>query len=106
MATTNKTRERKLYTAKVTGRHAITLPAQLCRDLGIAVGDTVELELVGQQALLHPLAGESHGRTRPARGILRDSFRNWDDIKRFIEEERTVWEDREENPEPGTRSKS
>ena len=103
-----KTARQKTYTSKVTGRHAITLPAQLCRDLGIEVGDTVALELIGRQALLHPVSDETPGIDKPARGILRDYFRDWDDIKRFVEEERTAWEDREANstPEPGRRSNS
>lgn len=108
MAATVENQNRTTYTAKVTGRHAITLPAQLCREMGIEVGDTVALELIGGQALLHPVPDKHRGEGKPARGILREYFRDWDDIKRYVEEERAAWENRDVNqtPERGQQSNS
>jgi bifunctional DNA-binding transcriptional regulator/antitoxin component of YhaV-PrlF toxin-antitoxin module len=83
---------REVFRAKVTGRHAITLPAVLCRQLDIATGDTVEIRLVGEQAFLRRAEDEP---TPPARGLLRDYFRDWEDINRFVQEERQGWQDRE-----------
>jgi bifunctional DNA-binding transcriptional regulator/antitoxin component of YhaV-PrlF toxin-antitoxin module len=82
-----------VFRAKVTGRHAITLPSALCRRLEIATGDTVEIRLVGEQAFLRRAEDEP---VPPARGLLRDYFRDWEDINRFVQEERQGWPDREE----------
>lgn len=80
------------FRAKVTGRHAITLPAALCRELGIAVGDTVELEISGQQAILRR---EDEYANESIRGILKDYFPDMESVMRFLEEEREGWEERE-----------
>ncbi|MGH2533314.1 MAG: AbrB/MazE/SpoVT family DNA-binding domain-containing protein [Thermomicrobiales bacterium] len=80
------------YRAKVTGRHAVTLPAELCRRLNISTGDTVEFEVIGVQALLRPATCEPNP---PLEGLLSDYFADWEDINRFIEEERGGWEERE-----------
>ena len=77
------------YKAKVTGRHAVTLPAKLCRTLGIENGDTVEFEVDGDHAVVRK--SETFD-PRSLRGILADDFRDWDDIVAFIEEERSSWE--------------
>lgn len=87
-ATGNKTTLR----AKVTGRHAITLPAELCRQLGIEVGDSVEITMLDGRAVLR----KAPSTTPPQlKGLLRDYFTDREDIQRFIEEERRGWEERE-----------
>jgi len=77
------------YTAKVTGRHAVTLPAKLCRTLGIENGDTVEFDVTGNQAVVRktPVVDAND-----LRGILKPYFRDWDDAVAFLEEERSSWE--------------
>ena len=105
MKTATPTHQHQTYRAKVTGRHAVTLPADLCRQLGIETGDTVEFEMIGSQALLRRAESEP---TPPLEGLLRDYFTDWEDINRFIEEERSGWEERgdlmrrmaEPTPEP------
>jgi bifunctional DNA-binding transcriptional regulator/antitoxin component of YhaV-PrlF toxin-antitoxin module len=82
----------KRYSAKVTGRHAITLPANLCRELGIEVGDTVELEMGYGQAFLRPA---SYDPVDSLSGILKDIFPDWELVERFIDEEREGWDERE-----------
>jgi bifunctional DNA-binding transcriptional regulator/antitoxin component of YhaV-PrlF toxin-antitoxin module len=93
MAKTATTRDaRPTFTAKVTGRHAITLPAELCRRLEISVGDFIEITLYGEQAMLRKAPAEP---APPLKGLLADYFTDRVDIQRFIEEERRGWEERE-----------
>ncbi len=92
----------KIYRAKVTGRHAITLPAELCRRLGIEVGDYVEIQRSGGRVTLRRVSSADAPIIPPARGILRDEFKDWDDIQRFVAEERMAWGDDPEN-EPQVR---
>ncbi len=80
--------------AKVTGRHAITLPAALCRELNINVGDTVEIEVSGRQAILRP---KDDQRVESVRGILRDLFPTWESVESFIEDERSPWSEHPED---------
>lgn len=80
------------YKAKVTGRHAVTLPAKMCRALGIENGDTVEFELTGDHAVVRRAETAQPFDPRSLRGILAEDFRDWDDIVSFIEEERAAWE--------------
>ena len=85
--------DRKIYRAKVTGRHAITLPAELCRQLGIEVGDSVEIRQTGGRVTLRRATDEYDKTIPPARGILREEFKDWNDIQQFIAEERAAWGD-------------
>ena len=80
------------FHAKVTGRHAITLPAELCRQLDIRVGDRVELERDGETATLRRVPDNP---IPAARGLLRGYFSSWEDVNRFVEEERRGWDERE-----------
>jgi len=83
----------RTYRAKVTGRHAVTLPAALCRELAIENGDTIEFQLAGQQAVLKRVTDD---RPLPeAKGILKGYFESWEDVQRFVEEERRGWAERE-----------
>ncbi|CAN5616106.1 hypothetical protein BH23CHL4_BH23CHL4_14770 [soil metagenome] len=80
----------KRFQAKVTGRHAITLPAELCRVLGIEVGDTVEFEVGGCWATFKRSGDEPD---ESIRGILRDIFPDMSSIEEFIREERSEWDE-------------
>ena len=95
-----KQQDATTYKAKVTGRHAVTLPAKLCRTLGIENGDTVEFEVTGRQAVIRKIPVVD---ANDLRGIMKPYFRDWDDIVQFIEEERSSWErpwDRHEDGDP------
>ena len=92
-----QTPEGKVYRAKVTGRHAITLPAELCRQLGIEVGDSVELQQRGGRAILRKHEDANQAAIPPARGIMRGMFKDWADIQRFVAEERASWGDAPED---------
>jgi AbrB family looped-hinge helix DNA binding protein len=88
--------EGKIYRAKVTGRHAITLPAELCRQLGIEVGDSVDLEVRGGKVELRPTRVPRIYSIQELQGILRPFFKDWDDILQHIKELRDEWDDFEE----------
>lgn len=90
----------KIWRAKVTGRHAITLPAELCRQLGIEIGDSVELQEKGGRATLRKFEDTEEASIPPARGIMRGMFKDWADIQRFVAEERTSWDDDPAHDEP------
>ncbi|MBA2276406.1 MAG: AbrB/MazE/SpoVT family DNA-binding domain-containing protein [Chloroflexia bacterium] len=91
MPTTSKPTTTTFH-AKVTGRHTITLPAELRRHLGIENGDTIELELDGDHAVLRKPVEDP---VAALEGILSDYFEDHEDVQRFLEEERSGWEERE-----------
>jgi AbrB family looped-hinge helix DNA binding protein len=97
---TGQPAEAKTYRAKVTGRHAITLPAELCRRLGIEVGDSVELEVRDGAVELRPARVPRIYTLQELRGILRPFFKDWEDIQQHIKELRDEWDDFEEMDEP------
>lgn len=80
------------YRAKVTGRHAITLPADLCRRLSIRTGDLVEITLRGDAAVLQAV---DHPEVPDAAGLLRGYFSSWDDVNTWLERERLGWDERD-----------
>lgn len=83
----------KTYRAKVTGRHAITLPAELCRQLGIEVGDSVEIVLKNGTAELRPVPAIPVLPISALRGILRPYYQDWNDIQQHVRELREEWDD-------------
>lgn len=90
-----QTADSVVFAAKVTGRHAITLPADLCRELEIEVGDTVEFRLVRGVATLSRRGSRSPESTK---GLLNGYFGNWDEAKRYVHEERSTWDERASDP--------
>lgn len=90
----------KIYRAKVTGRHAITLPAELCRQFGIEVGDSVELEVRDNAVELRPARERRIYTLKELNGILRPLYRDWDDIQQHIKELRDEWDDHPELEDP------
>lgn len=97
MAVTQSKSERsthdKVYRVKVTGRHAITLPAEICRALDIQVGDYLELEVKDDAVTLQPVPSVPIAELR---GILKSYFPNSESIRTFLEEERSGWDERDE----------
>jgi len=91
----------KTFRVRVTNRNTITLPAELREQLGIAAGDTVELVLNHGWTFWHNASSDIATRPMPEEtvppleGLLSDYFTDWDDINRFIQEERGGWEERE-----------
>jgi bifunctional DNA-binding transcriptional regulator/antitoxin component of YhaV-PrlF toxin-antitoxin module len=87
-----KTKPPTIFRAKVTGRHAITLPAELCRQLGIEVGDFVQIELGGDTAVLRPVEELP---ITAIRGIMKTYFPDTASNQAFLQEERSGWDERE-----------
>jgi bifunctional DNA-binding transcriptional regulator/antitoxin component of YhaV-PrlF toxin-antitoxin module len=81
------------YRSKVTGRHAVTLPAELCRRLGIELGDTVEFREHAGVVTMYPVAAPEP--IDPI-GMLAGYFESTDDINRFIAQERGRWTEEDE----------
>jgi bifunctional DNA-binding transcriptional regulator/antitoxin component of YhaV-PrlF toxin-antitoxin module len=98
------------FEARVSERETITLPPEVLRHFGIHPGDTIEIRIMKKVAEgKHPQESIDE-----LRGILRPYFRDWEDINRFIAEERGTWmdpedaEERTDSPDPtdGPSSKS
>lgn len=81
------------YRSKVTGRHAVTLPAELCRRLGIESGHTVEFREHAGVVTMYPIATPEP--IDPI-GMLAGYFDSMDDINRFIAQERGRWTEEDE----------
>lgn len=92
-------REAHAYRAKVTGRHAVTIPAELCRQLGIENGDTLEFSLGYGYLKLRPVHDapvRDDSAIPEAMGILAGYFESAEDVNRFIREERGEWTEADE----------
>ena len=81
--------QKTTYKAKVTGRHAVTLPAKMCRALGIENGDTVEFEVDGNHAVVRKAEVFDPSSLR---GIWADDFPTWKSIVDYVETERAAWD--------------
>jgi antitoxin component of MazEF toxin-antitoxin module len=90
MSERSRRNRRRLFQAKVAGRHAITLPAALCRELEIESGGTIKLELAHRQIILWK--SEAEDDLESLRGILKEYFPEWAAVDEFIKEERNSWD--------------
>lgn len=81
----------RTFRTTVTERHTIELPDDLRRQLAINPGDAVEIVVDGDLVQLRKAVDDP---ARALRGLLRDYFTDWDDINRFVHEERANWDDR------------
>ena len=103
MTATTTPAKPKTFRLRVTNRNTITLPADLRENLGIGPGDAIEITLNGHRARLRPAPDKppapppADEDAPPLQGLLRDYFTDWEDIKRFIEDERHGCEEREPN---------
>ena len=88
MTTDRKDEPVKTYRMRLGARRTITLPTELCDELGVSSGDALEIRVEQNTATISPVLP-------PARGILRGYFASWEDVNRFVEEERRGWEERE-----------
>jgi bifunctional DNA-binding transcriptional regulator/antitoxin component of YhaV-PrlF toxin-antitoxin module len=79
----------KVYQAKVTGRHAITLPAELCRALEFVAGDRVEFRLKYGTVTMCKAGGPP---PLEARGILKDHrYESMEAMIRDLRDGRGTW---------------
>jgi bifunctional DNA-binding transcriptional regulator/antitoxin component of YhaV-PrlF toxin-antitoxin module len=83
----NSSDDAKPYRIRLGARRTLTLPAELCQELGVSPGDVLDVYVDRGKATILP---------RPkARGILRGYFSSWEEVNRFVEEERSGWQERE-----------
>lgn len=84
----------RVFNAKVTGRHAITLPAELCRELKIRAGDRVEFYLKYGAVTMQKAGGAP---PLEARGILADyRYESVEAMNRDIRDGRGTWTSEDE----------
>lgn len=90
-----------VFHLEITDEHAIIPPPELRERLGVGPVDVLAVSIVGNQARVHkttkadasrPVVGD---RAPHLKGLLRDFFKDREDIQQFIEEERRGWEERE-----------
>lgn len=83
-----------IFHLRITEGDAIVLPPELRERLEVAAGDVVAISVVGHQARIMKATRTDAARPvvrRPvpeAMGLLSEDFADWEDVKRFIEEER------------------
>jgi bifunctional DNA-binding transcriptional regulator/antitoxin component of YhaV-PrlF toxin-antitoxin module len=80
----------RLYRVEVTETNAVILPEELSHLLGVSAGDVVELHLDGEQAVLRRVPKSS---SSGLKGLLSGYFKDREDVQRFIDEERRLWDD-------------
>lgn len=81
---------------------AVVLPDDLRRRLRLEHGDTLAFSVshgsafVTRTTRLRRAEPVEYEETPPLAGLLKDYFTDRDDVQRFIEDERSGWEEREE----------
>jgi AbrB family looped-hinge helix DNA binding protein len=81
---------RQTFRATVTAQHTIILPADLRHELDIAAGDIVEITVDGGQTTLRKVADHPMSELS---GLLADYFTDREDVERFIDAERSAWDE-------------
>ena len=49
----------RMTTIKVSAKHQITLPASVCRQVGIRTGDTLRVQVDGARIILEPVPADA-----------------------------------------------
>ena len=90
-----------IFHLEIGNDHAIVLPPELRERLGVEAGDVLAVAVVGTQARVFKVTKAESVRTdedEPAarlEGLLQAYFIDREDVRRFIEDERRGWEERE-----------
>lgn len=85
---------RTVFHLEITDDHALVLPPELRAQMGVEAGDIVAVSVLGNGGFLHKVPRERLAQpvvTEPVpalKGLLRDYFTDWDDVNRFVQEER------------------
>ena len=75
--------------ATISSKGQITVPAEVRRRLGLRPGDKVRIEVVGEHAVLRPVAGSY---TAAAAGLGAELWAAEGGAGRWLEGERDAWE--------------
>jgi AbrB family looped-hinge helix DNA binding protein len=76
--------------AKLTNKFQITIPAEIRHRLDLRAGDSVVMELDGEQAVLRPVHG---GHTARMRGLGKSVWTRLGGCENWLEQERQAWDD-------------
>ena len=83
-----------IFHLKISDEHAIVLPPELRRRLGVEAGDTVAISIAGGQGFVYKTTRAEaaqpvvYEKLPELEGLLRDYFADREDVRRFLEEER------------------
>lgn len=100
-STTDATDTFPIFLLEITDEDAIVLPAELRGRLGVGPGDVLAVVVVGNQARISEATKADAARTDDGEpvpqleGLLQAYFIDREDVRRFIEDERRGWEERE-----------
>ena len=89
-STTESTDTFPIFHVEFTDKHAIVLPPELRRRLGVEAGDVVAISALDGQGLIHKVqrakAAEPvvYENFPEAEGLLRDYFTDHEDVPRFL----------------------
>ena len=93
-STTNATNTFPVFHLEVTDEHTIVLPPELRERLGVEAGDVLAISVVGGQGRVYKATRADAARpvvfedVPEAMGLLSDYFKDRDDVRRFLDEER------------------
>ncbi len=83
-------------TVTLSGKHQVTLPASMVRELGLRPGDKLSVRRRGNGLVLTPLPRTPEEWVARYRGALRGVYGETpDNIEAYIRKERESWEERE-----------
>jgi len=105
-STADATETIPVFHLELTDEGTIALPPELRERLGVEAGDVLAISVVGNQARVSKATKADADRspeeepTPPLRGLLRDYFADWDDVKRFVDQERGKADEHPDEDEP------
>ena len=95
MATTTPSADTfPIFHLEITDQHAIVLPPELRKRLGVGAGDVLAISVVAGQGFVYKVPKARamepvvYEQVPEAEGLLSDYFKDHEDVMRFIEEER------------------
>ena len=100
MATTTPSADTyPIFHLEITDQHAIVLPPELRERLGVEASDVLAFSVAAGQGFVYrvPKAKAAdpvvYEKIPELKGLLSDYFTDWDDINRFVQDERRGRED-------------
>ena len=91
-STAGDTDTHPIFHLQLTDEHAIVLPPDLRRRLGVEAGDTLAISIAGNQGFVYKTTKAKaaqpvvSAKVPEAKGLLRDQFADREDVQRFVEE--------------------
>jgi AbrB family looped-hinge helix DNA binding protein len=82
-------KQSKTLTTTLSSKSQVTLPASVCRNLGLQPGDKLAVTLEGEHITLTP---KPRSYTEAYGGKLRDFYGTADEIEAYLKDVRSSWE--------------